>query len=82
MGRIRNGARSALKLLADCCRLSRIPGFRGGVAQILGSANATTFFGLWDPLCAFIDTLIGLDNWFNQIDAVDDDSTGEDGTVL
>ena len=82
MGRIRNGARSALKLLADVCKLSRIPGFRGGVQQILGTENATTFFSLWDPLCAFIDLLIGADNWFNQIDADDDDGTGEDGTVL
>lgn len=82
MGTIRNGARSALRLLADCCKLSRLPGFRGGVNQILGTANATSFFALWDPLCAFIDLLIGADNWFNQIDATDDDSTGEDGTVL
>lgn len=82
MGRIRNGARSALKLLADCCKLSRLPGFRGGVAQILGTSTANDFFALWDPLCSFIDVLIGADNWFNQIDSVDDDSTGEDGTVL
>lgn len=82
MGRIRNGARSALGLLAKVCQLSRIPGFRGGVVEILGSANATSFFALWDPLCSFIDVLIGADNWFNQIDSVDDDGTGEDGTVL
>ena len=82
MGTIRNGARQAMGLLAKVCKLSKLPGFRGGIANILGTTNATSFFALWDPLCAFIDVLIGADNWFNQIDANDDDGTGEDGTVL
>lgn len=78
MGTIRNGARTFLTIMAKACRLSKLPGFRAGLISILGSSNATQFFNLWDPLCAFIDVLVGVDNWYNQIDRVDDDFTGED----
>jgi len=68
MGDTRNGARSALNLIAKACRLSRMPGFRVGIAGILGTANAAEFFAVWDPFCAVVDLLIGADNFFNQID--------------
>lgn len=80
MGSFRNGARTGLALLQKVCRLSHLPGFRTGVTTILGSENSTTFFTLWDPLCAFIDTLVAADDFFNRIDYVNDDGAGEDRT--
>lgn len=80
MGVHRNGARTMLFLMARACKLSRLPGFLIGLNQILGTANAATFMGLWEPLCLFIDGLVALDNFYNQKDAADDDSTGEDAT--
>lgn len=78
MGTIRNGARSFLNLMAKACKLSKTPGFRSGLSTILGEPEATNFFALWDPMCSFVDTLIGLDNWYNQIDTEDADTDGED----
>lgn len=80
MGLHRNGARTMLDLMARACRLSRLPGFRIGLNTILGTENATTFMGLWEPLCLFIDGLVALDNFYNQKDAADTDDTGEDFT--
>lgn len=79
MGTTRNGARTFLNLLAKACKLSRLPGFRLGADKILGSDTAGSFFVLWDPLCAFVDGLVGLDNWYNQKDYQNDDGDGEDG---
>jgi hypothetical protein len=67
MGTIRNGARTFLNLLAKCCKLSHLPGFRTGINHILGD-GADAFFVVWDPLCAVVDTLIAADDWYNQID--------------
>ena len=78
MGSIRNGARMFLNLLAKCCKLSRISGFRTGVTQILGADNAGSLFAVWDPLCAVVDLLVGTDNWFNQIDYQSETSGSED----
>lgn len=78
MGTIRNGARSFLNLMAKACKVSKMAGFRSGLNAILGEPTATEFFALWDPLCSFVDVLIGLDNWYNQIDTADDDEEGED----
>lgn len=78
MGTKRNGARSLLDLLAKCCRLSRLPGFSNGLTAILGTATAATFMNLWEPMCAFVDTLVAADNFFNQVDRQDDDGSGED----
>lgn len=83
VGNIRNGARTVLNLLQKCCKLSHLPGFRGGVTSILGGDTATEFFLLWDPFCAFIDVLVASDNWFNQIDYNLEIATSEDiGPVL
>ena len=78
MGDIRNGARTFLNLMAKACKLSRLPGFRSGLDRILGSDTAGSFFALWDPLCNFVDGLVGVDNWFNQRDYQPDDGDGED----
>lgn len=75
-----NGARTLLNLLAKCCKLSRIPGFANGISNILGASTAASFMAVWEPLCAFVDTLVAADNFFNQKDRQDDDGTGEDIT--
>lgn len=73
-----NGARTLLHLLAKCCKLSRIPGFANGIANILGATNAASFMAVWEPLCAFVDTLVAADNFYNQKDRQNDDGLGED----
>ena len=78
MGTIRNGARTFLNLMAKACKLSHFPGFRPALERILGTENYLTFFGLWDPLCIFVDSLVSTDNWFNQIDYVDESGDSED----
>ena len=77
MGDIRNGARTFLNLLQKCCKLSHLPGFRLGVSRILG-AGSDSFFVVWDPLCAVVDTLVAADNWFNQVDYHADVADNED----
>ena len=81
MGISRNGARTLLNLLAKCCKLSHLPGFQTGLANILGSENATALFNLWNPLCAFVETLIAADNYFNQVDTVAEAAGDEDITL-
>lgn len=81
MGSIRNGARTFLRVMANACRLSHLPGFQAGVIKILGSDTAGSFFALWNPLCEFVDGLVSLDNWYNQKDYQNDDSDGEDAGV-
>lgn len=78
MGTQRNGARTLLELIAKACKLSRLPGFRSGMAAILGNDVATEFLGFWDPLCLYVDSLIALDNYFNKKDATDEGES-EDG---
>jgi len=78
MGSIRNGARTFLNLMAKACRLSHLPGFSGGIGAILGAEVAGDFFALWNPLCAFVDTLIAADNWYNQKDYTAEDVASED----
>ena len=78
MGDIRNGARTFLNLLARCCRLSRFNGFRSGVIRILGPDDAGSLFAVWDPLCAVVDLLVGVDNWYNQKDYTSEVGGSED----
>jgi hypothetical protein len=33
---------------------------------------------VWTPFCAFVDTLVEADNWYNKKDHTDDDAGGED----
>lgn len=78
MGITRNGARSFLDLVAKCCQLSRIHGFRTGLDRILGTGNAAALFAAWEPFCAIVDGIIAGDDYFNRKDHVDTDSSGED----
>lgn len=82
MGTIRNGARGALNAIQKACKLSRTPGWRTGITVILGSDVAPDFFAVWDPLCVFVDDLIGIDNWFNQIDYSQETGGSEDIPTL
>lgn len=82
MGTQRNGARSVLNLLAKACKLSRLPGFRVGISQILGTDQAATFFPVWDALCAVVDLMIGADNFFNQLDFQEEVAGSEDNPIL
>jgi hypothetical protein len=78
MGTQRNGARSALNLIAKACKLSRTSGWRAGIISILGPTEAANFFAVWDPFCGVVDVLIGLDNFYNQIDYVEESAGDED----
>lgn len=82
MGRQRNGARGALNSIAKACKLSRLPGWRSGISLILSSDVAPDFFAVWDPFCAFVDVLIGTDDFFNQIDFNEETGGSEDVTLL
>lgn len=79
--RIRTGARTFLNLMVRACRLSHTPGFTTGVNIILGETNAGAFLNLWTPLCAFVETLVAADDFFNQRDAGNEGDGGEDGLV-
>lgn len=81
MGTQRNGARSALNLIAKACKLSRTSGWRTGVINILGPTNAADFLAAWDVLCGVVDVLIGLDNFYNEIDFVEEVTGSEDNPV-
>lgn len=80
MGALRNGARTYLNVIAKACQLSRLPGFRTGLNQILGATTAGDLMALWEPFCALVDTLIAADNYYNQVDRQNDDGAGEDVT--
>ena len=78
MGAIRNGARTFLKILAKACELSRMRGFRDGVVSILGNERAIDLFTVWDPLCIVVDSLVQLDNHYNEIDFFAESTGDED----
>lgn len=78
MGVTRNGARTFLNVVHKACKLSHLAGFRQGISQILGEPTATNLLGLWDPFCAAVEALVGLDNWYNQKDYHVDTAGNED----
>lgn len=78
MGIIVNGARTFLSVSQKACRLSRLPGFRIGLNNILGTSEATSLLAVWEPFCAAIDALVAADNWYNKRDQINDDGAGED----
>lgn len=80
MGVIRNGARTFLNILAKACDLSRMRGFRNGVTEILGNERAVDLFTVWDPLCLVVDSLVQLDNHFNEVDFFAESTGDEDMT--
>lgn len=83
MGFNRNGARTFLNVVQQACRLSRLPGFEGGLRRILGNNNAESLLAVWAPFCGVVDSLIALDDWYNKKDhEAEADSEGdEDGTA-
>lgn len=81
MGAQRNGARTALNLIAKACKLSRLPGFRVGISNILGAPTAVDFFAVWDPFCAVVELLIGADDFYNQVDYQEETSGSEDNPI-
>lgn len=78
MGTTRNGARTVLNLVQKACKVSRTPGFRTGVLNILGPTNGADFLTAWDALCAVVDLLVGLDDFYNQIDYLEEVTGSED----
>ena len=82
MGVKRNGARSFLDLSAKICKLSRMPGFNTGLDNILGSDTAGDLRDAFAIFCTAIDFLVATDNWFNQIDFVDEALIGGEDTGL
>lgn len=80
MGKDRNGARTFLELMRKACKMSHMAGFQTGLNTILGPGPASDLMSYWTPLCAFIEAILALDNYFNQRDTADDDSAGEDTT--
>ncbi len=78
MGTTRNGARTALKLLAKVCEMSRLPGFRLGMSNIIGATEWASFQVPFDALCTAVDALLAADNYYNQIDYVREVSDSED----
>jgi len=78
MGQFRNGARTFLNILAKACKLSRMPGFVAGGRSILGTDGFDELYALWVPLCAAVDALVALDNYYNQIDYVEETVGSED----
>jgi hypothetical protein len=78
VGDFRNGARTALNLMAKMCKLSRLPGFRLGMSNILGPDVWAEFLVPFDALCAAVDALIAADNWFNQVDYQEETVGSED----
>lgn len=69
MGTRRNGARTFLNLGQQMCQLSHLPGFRPGLARILGEAGAGDLLPVWDAFCAALELIIAADDHFNKVDA-------------
>jgi hypothetical protein len=83
MGTTRNGARTYLTVIKYACKLSHMPGFRGGLGRILGPAQAEAIYDLWTPLCTLFELTMSLDDHFNQIDATSPNFVGgEDLTII
>lgn len=78
MGTQRNGARGTLDLVAKACKLSRTPGWRVGITNILGPTEAADFYAVWEPFCQFVDLAIAADNWYNKLDYQEEVSGSED----
>lgn len=81
MGTTRNGARSALNLLAKACKLSRLPGFAVGVDGILGPVEGPEFRAAWSTMCVIIDAAVAADNYYNQIDYQEEVVLSEDNVA-
>lgn len=76
--RTRTGARTFLDIMRRACKLSHMPGFVTGLNLIIGETNGSALYNLWTPLCTLIESLIALDDVFNQVDASSQGDGGED----
>lgn len=81
LGSIRNGARTFLNVMAKACKFTHMPGFVTGLRGILGEESADNVLALWYPLCSLIEVLIASDNYFNQIDYLEEGVTEDIGGV-
>lgn len=79
MGTRRNGARTHLDLAKRVCELSRLPGFRAGIIEILGDGS-TAYLSAFDIFCVAVDALIAADNFYNRIDTAEEVANSEDIT--
>jgi len=68
VSKTRTGARGWAKDVQHACKLSRTPGFRAAIEAIFGGPEAADIFAVWDPFCVVVDALVGVDNWFAQVD--------------
>ena len=82
MGVTRNGARTFLNLLRKICQLSHLPGFQTGIVTILGDDLGGSLLGLWNPLCALVDTMIASDDFFNRKDNTGPSDLGGEDTSI
>lgn len=80
--RSRTGARTFLDIMVKACRLSHMPAFTAGITLIMGETNGLALLNLWYPICAFIETLVAADDFFNQVDAGSQGDGGEDELAL
>lgn len=78
MGIQRNGARTFLTILNHACKLSHMPGFVAAIGRILGPEKGAELLTVWQAVCNVVELAVASDNWFNQLDFVNDDTTGED----
>lgn len=76
MGATRNGARTFLTVVNHACKLSHLPGFKGGLYAILGTDAGVELYGFWTPFCQYVESLVALDDWFNKRDATQPDIDG------
>lgn len=76
--RTRTGARQYLDIMAQACRLFRMPFFQIGLFDILGPENAGAIVDNFTPFCELVEGLIASDNWFNKVDTVAEKSGDED----
>jgi hypothetical protein len=81
MGAVRNGARTFLNLSKKICDLSHLPGFRPGMANILGPSVADDILVPFEGFCSAVETAIALDNHFNKVDTAPETTGDEDLTI-
>lgn len=63
MGLKRNGAATWVKYIQLACKLSHLPGFKGGLDRMIGVTNSDNFYSLWTPLCEAIELYTATDDW-------------------
>jgi len=73
---VRTGARSFNDIIRKACRLSHIPGWAGGMEEILGEVGFADIAPLWYAFCAAFETLMSLDDHFNREDRSEPNPTG------